>query len=306
MNDRPAEFEGDGVRLDTETLIGLRAQILQQRQKGNTFVSLPGGFRIRQRGSGQDVADSRAYVAGDDLRHIDRGATARTGQIHTKTFHEERDRITHLVADFRPAMLWGMRRAFHSVVAAQALTILGWQSVEAGGRVGLLAITGRDAIAIPPRGRARGMLTVIGGLVKAHQLALHHAAGGLKTRSLETALGGLKRITSKGSDIIIATDLDHPGDSFRDVVAELAQRRYPHFLIVRDHSFKDLPPGRYPIKLPDGKRLRVGLSAKMKDASGPAPNSTGNRSPVDESDGVAQTPIDAGAPLSDLVRQLGI
>lgn len=306
MSGRLSELEGSGVRLDAETLIGLRAEVLQRRQKEHALVALPGGFRIRQRGNGQDIADSRAYVAGDDLRHIDRGATARTGQIYTKTFHAERDKMTHLVADFRPAMLWGMRRAFHSVAAARALTMLGWQSVEAGGRVGLLAVTGRDAIAIPPRGRTRGMLAVIGGLIQAHDMALEYALDGLTTMPLDSQLDGLKRIASKGSEIIVASGLDTPGDTFHNLIAELCQKRHPHFLIVQDHSLQDLPAGRYPIRLTKGGRLNIGLASSDRKTTGAGGDSIDNSTTAILSTTIPKTHIDAGASTTEVMRQLGM
>ncbi|TXM93858.1 DUF58 domain-containing protein, partial [Methylobacterium sp. WL122] len=67
---------------------------------------------------------------GDDRRHIDRNATARTGILHVRTHHDERDRAVVLLADFRPSMLFGTRRALRSVAAAEALASLG-HTVEA-------------------------------------------------------------------------------------------------------------------------------------------------------------------------------
>jgi len=40
------------------------------------------------RGHGMDWVDTRAYQAGDDLRHLDWRATARSGKATTKVFQE--------------------------------------------------------------------------------------------------------------------------------------------------------------------------------------------------------------------------
>ena len=96
-----------GVALSAEGLIALRHVALQARG-APVLADLPGGFATRRKGHGQEVADVRPYVAGDDLRHLDRGTTARTGSLHVPQFVDERDRVTLLVADFRPAMLWGV------------------------------------------------------------------------------------------------------------------------------------------------------------------------------------------------------
>ena len=74
----------------------------------------------------------RLWSEGDDRRFIDRNATARTGELHVRTHHDERDRAVVLVADFRPSMLFGTRRALRSVAAAEALVLLGWRIVGDG------------------------------------------------------------------------------------------------------------------------------------------------------------------------------
>ncbi|PIL21498.1 hypothetical protein P775_03965, partial [Puniceibacterium antarcticum] len=153
-----------GIALRAEALIAMRAGTGAQE---GPLSALPGGFVTKRRGHGQEVADVRAYVAGDDIRHLDRGATARTGALHVRQFQEERDRVTLLVADFRPCMLWGTRRAFRSVAAAEALAMIGWRGVAEGGRVGLFALGAGDPVVVPVRGRVRGMLGVIGGMVRA-------------------------------------------------------------------------------------------------------------------------------------------
>ena len=40
--------------------------------------------------------ESRNYLPGDDVRHIDWRVTARTGRTHTKLFHEERQRPVYI------------------------------------------------------------------------------------------------------------------------------------------------------------------------------------------------------------------
>ncbi|MCP4070882.1 MAG: DUF58 domain-containing protein [Hyphomicrobiales bacterium] len=296
MNARPAMLTGPGVSLDSAVLIGYRSHVLRDREKAGPLSMHPGGFVIRRRGNGQDIADSRIYVGGDDLRHIDRGATSRTGVLHTRTFQEERDRVTLLVADFRPSMLWGIRRAFRSVAAAEALTLLGWQAIEAGGRVGLLAITGHDMIVIPVRGRIRAMLNVIGGMVKAHDMALDAALDGLTEPQLDRCLEGLKRIAPNGSQIIIATGMETPGKNLDDLLGELARHRYPQLLIVEDTSVGNLPPGNYPMEFPDGTRIH----ANVKGPAG------GLKTPGNDTPGIPKLYVNADMPFAEFIRQFGM
>ncbi len=288
------EGDGSGVCIRAEHLIAQRAFILKRERLDPAITTLPGGFVIRRRGNGQVIADSRAYADGDDIRHVDRGATARTGKLHIRTFHDERDKVTFLLADFRPSMLWGMRRAFRSVAAAENLARLGWQATEAGGRVGLMAITAEETVIVPIRGRVSGMLAVIGGLVRAHDIALDAAPGGLSDPPLSRALAGLSRIVPRGAAVVIASGLDSRGADFGAVAGACAQHRDLRFLIVEDSTLRDLPPGRYPITRPDGSRMgaNFGGPRDAPPASGP------------DLGAFTTLRIDAGMPVSNDVLAL--
>ena len=68
----------------------------------------------RFRGRGIDFAETRAYQPGDDIRHIDWRVTARTGRVHTKVFHEERERPVLLLADLGPQTFFGTRQRLNA------------------------------------------------------------------------------------------------------------------------------------------------------------------------------------------------
>lgn len=255
-----------GTELTARGLIAQRGGDLPRRRTIPPTSALPGGFAIRKRGQGQVTADSRLYTAGDDMRYVDRGATARSGALHVRTFHEERDRVVFLVADFRPAMLWGMRRAFRSVAAAEALARLGWQAVASGGRVGLLAITAGATEIVGTRGGTRGMLAVIGGLVRAHAAALRGPA--LSDPPLDAALSGLRLVAPRGAVLVIASALDNPGAGFDAAIGRLAQHHRPRFLLVGDHALQQLPAGSYPIQGPDGQRRVARLRRQAVQGDG--------------------------------------
>ncbi|WVX51110.1 hypothetical protein ROLI_042110 [Roseobacter fucihabitans] len=255
-------LEAPGVCLSSEGLIALRAVALGA-QMPPVLAALPGGFATRRKGHGLEVADMREYVAGDDIRHLDRGTTARTGRLHVRQFQEERDRVTLLIADFRPCMFWGMRRAFRSVAVAEALALIGWNVVESGGRVGLLTVSAGGPVIVPPRGRTRGMLDVIGGMVQAHRAGLRAMAAGQDVDpALESALLRADRLVPAGGEFIIGSGFDAPGPGFADRLDALARRRVPRLVMITDAQMLRMPSGRYPIRLADGRRMRVSLGGK--------------------------------------------
>lgn len=248
---------GNGVTVEAKDLIALRGLASSELAQQQSISALPGGFAIARRGNGQVVADSRIYSNGDDLRHVDRGATARTGTLHVRTFHEERDRVTFLIADFRSSMLWGMRRRLRSVAAAQMLALLGWQAVEAGGRVGALAITADERFLVPSRPRTSGMLGVIGTLVQAHDHAQSNATSSHSDPSLAVSLSGLERLVPRGSEMIIISAMDNMGDGLQEILGRLSRHRTVRFMMIEDSSLRDLPTGTYPLRLSEGTKAHA-------------------------------------------------
>ena len=287
-------LDAPGVSLDTNQLIALR-RIALTADPSPVLAALPGGFATRRKGHGLEVADTREYVAGDDMRHLDRGTTARTGRLHVRQFQEERDRVVLLIADFRPSMFWGVTRAFRSVAAAEALVLYGWTVVEEGGRAGLLAITPGAPVIVPPRGRVRGMLDVIGGLVAAHARGLELVvAGEAAEPPLDVALNQVDRLAPAGAELVLASGFDTPGDGLSDRIAALARRRTPRPILITAAEGGALPRGRYPIRLPDGRRVRVTLDGAGQGAG----------APVREVAGRSALVIDAGQPVEAMARQI--
>ena len=253
------EIFDPGMTLQAEELIRLRQKLHLLPDKSAVVSALPGSFVIKKRGQGQDNTGSRLYAPGDDIRHMDRGATARTGELHVRTFREERDRVTFLVADFRPSMLWGMKRAFRSVAAAEVLAILGWHAVETGARVGLWAITAEGPVIVAARGRVRGQLDVIGGLVRAHAKATTPPIPFDSGVMLDRALTGLQRVAPKGAEIFIASGFDDPGDLLEDHLGDLGRRRHINLIEVIDGVAQSLPQGIYPMVDPQGRAIRANI-----------------------------------------------
>ncbi|WP_299740854.1 DUF58 domain-containing protein [uncultured Roseobacter sp.] len=287
-------LQAPGVALRSDALIALR-RVALTAEAAPVLAALPGGFATRRKGHGLEVADMREYVAGDDIRHLDRGTTARTGRLHVRQFQEERDRVSLLVADFRPAMFWGMRRAFRSVAVAEALTLIGWNVVESGGRVGVLALTAGEPVIVPPRGRTRGMLDVIGGMVQAHEAGLAAmVAGQGEDPALDQALSRADRLVPSGAELIIGSGFDAPGAGLADRLDALARRRLPRLVLVTDAQIARMPQGRYPIRLADGRRVRLTLGGGAAAAE----------DPVRQIAGRAALVLDAGETVEQMARRI--
>jgi uncharacterized protein (DUF58 family) len=249
-----------GVVADTEALLRLRHLVRHERGTPRVLTALPGGFVSHRRGRGLEIDEIRPFYEGDDIRHIDRNATARIGAPHVRMFRDERERTVLLLADFRPSMLWGSRRAFRSVAAAEALALVGWQAIDAGGRVGLMAFGPANPTFVPARGRERGMVGVIGALAAAHNDALRetatiHAAARSPTveAPLDMMLERAARLVPKGGSVILATSLDHPGDGFDVVAGAIDRRSTLTIVLIRDAFERNAPAGAYPFLTDAGR-----------------------------------------------------
>lgn len=281
--------------LGPAALIALRSTMLLSRSDP-TLAALPGGFATRRKGAGMELADVREYTPGDDIRYLDRGVTARTGKPHIRQFQEERDRIALLVADFRPSMFWGLTRTLRSIAVAEVLALIGWHVVEGGGRTALLAITAAGPVVIPPRPRVRGMLDVIAGLVEAHGAGLDALAErtGQGDPPLDLALARAERLVPPGSELFVASGFDAPGADLPDRLNALARRRAVSLVLVTAGRAARLPRGRYPIRMPDGRRMRLTLGGSEAGEMGESETIAGRDALV----------VDAGDPVEVTASRL--
>jgi uncharacterized protein (DUF58 family) len=256
------------IHLSGEALMGLRHLARRGAAPATrTLAGLPGGIVTRRRGRGSEPEDVRPWTEGDDRRHIDRNATARTGQLHVRTHHDERDRAVVLLADFRPSMLFGTRRTLRSVAAAEALALLGWRIVADGGRVGLAVASAGEPTVLRPAGGERAMAAVTGALAVAHAQALE--ATETADPPLEPLLGIAASLLPSGGHLVIASALDAPGAEFDRLLGLVAERVSVRLVLVSDAFERARRPGFFPFALSDGRRgsLRAdGAGAQALDA----------------------------------------
>jgi uncharacterized protein (DUF58 family) len=238
------------VDLDVEALLRLRGLAAAMRfGRKPPRSALPGAVLHRRRGRGVELYDIKAWSEGDDMRHLDPNVTARTGTPHVRGFRDERERSVLLIVDFRPAMMFGTRRALRSVAAAEAATVLSWRVIEIGGSVNIIAAMADGA---RPLGRARGaraMISLIGELAGAHRDAL--ASAEAHDPPLAAILNEAEGLAGSGA-IIVATGLDAPGDGFDELAERLARKRDLSIALIADRFEIDPPRGGYPFRTNEG------------------------------------------------------
>ncbi|SNR75967.1 DUF58 domain-containing protein [Puniceibacterium sediminis] len=242
----------DGIHLSLDRLVALRRLAFGVQQGGHA-QSHSGGTAGRRRGQGGDIHDLRPFQDGDDPRRVDPAATARSGRPHVRTYHEDVDRTLLLVADFRSPMLWGSRGRLRSIAAAEALALEGWRTIAAGGRVGLHGEHDGGGVTLAPRPREAAMLDIASALVRMHEAAVALPADGV-TPDLGTLLAQSIARAVPGTQVVLATGYDQPGQDFAEV-AEAAMRKCRlSILLIQDRIELDPPRGVLPVRTPQGLR----------------------------------------------------
>lgn len=226
-----------GTTVEAAALMALGARV---RATPGALAERPGVFPTRKRGQGHAIREIRPFTEGDDPRHLDAAATARSGALQMRAFHEDRDRTLALIADFRRPMLWGATR-FRSVAAAEALMLEAWRALGEGGSVSVAAISEAGILWSRPAARTRGAALAAGFLERAHLAALEAAMGSGAPRALDADLLRAARLAPRGATVVLASALDRPGAGFDAALGEILRRGVLRVIPPAD-DFERAPP----------------------------------------------------------------
>lgn len=155
----------------------------------------------RQRGSGLEFADHRAYARGDDFRHIDWRAYQRLDRLLLRMFEEEQDLPVYLFVDTSRSMADGTPpKLEYAARVAAALCYIGLAHLD---RVAVLTWRDRLDAEAPPR-RGKGQI-----------FRVFDFLGGLepdgRTDMAESLRAFCARRRQKGVSVVISDFLDPSG-----------------------------------------------------------------------------------------------
>lgn len=234
-----------GAVIDPADLIAARflARHIDVTRSTRALAHLAGAKRSARRGRGVEFDEVRQYAAGDDVRSIDWRVTARSGEAHTKLFHEERERPVLTTVDLRQPMCFGSRNCFKSVLAAHVATTLLWSALDRGERIGAMVYSGYDVLDVRPARSRRSVLKLIGDMATLTQ-GRPSDRGDL---SFAEHISQLQRIARPGSSVFLISDFH---DAHTSEVVENLRRLARHVQItaiaISDPLEEDLPiAGRY-------------------------------------------------------------
>ena len=261
---RAFDRHSNGVVVTSDELYRLHGDALRVICSPDAMVSslFPGAYKALFHGRGLEFDEVRKYQWGDDYRMIDWRVSARTGQMHTKLFHEERERTLYLLVDGGESMHFGTRKQFKWVLAARIAAIFGWLAYETGDRVSALVVGDSVRCRFQPPGMGESALVRIFHLLaqepqlsnKEPQLSNKEPQPGSKEpqqKSHSRLLDGMKylrQVARKDALILILSDFRQLDQQTRQQLGYLAHHFEVAAIKLYDPLEMRLPSsGRFPI-----------------------------------------------------------
>ena len=264
---RRAEGGWAGFEPDRDPQLQRAARLLAVRSRRAAASPFAGAYTSAFRGGGLEFEESRPYAPGDDVRHMDWNATARTGTPFLKRFREERDQTLLLLLDVSASMGFGSAGRTKAALAAHTAALLAAAAGFAGDRVGLVAFADRVELELPARRGDAHVWSVVRAAVGA-------TAGSRGATRLATALGRVEALAKHRAIVVLLSDFRdeallaevaaHAGARVR--LASLARRHDVVAAVVLDPREEELPASG-PLRLVDAERpgrpLVIDASSKV-------------------------------------------
>ncbi|MDR3101127.1 MAG: DUF58 domain-containing protein [Paraburkholderia sp.] len=267
---------------------------------------LAGAHASRLRGRGLNFEEIRAYLPGDDVRHLDWRASLRQGKPLVRTYTEERDRPLLMVVDQRIGMFFGSRRAFKSVVAAELAALAIWMGFQAGDRVGGVLFDDTRTIRLRPlRSRAR-IKALFGAIERMNRAMYAQSPARTAYGQLDAALEGVLQIASHDYLICIASDFAGAGERTQKLLRELSAHNDVVAAMVYDPLWKYMPAHRA-LVVSEG-HLQVELRIQNERVRAPLTSlfegRTAEVAQLLAASGVPLMPVSTAEPTVEQVRRL--
>lgn len=209
---------------------------------------LAGQYHSAFKGQGMEFFDVRLYQPGDDYRSIDWNVTSRTGQLHVKQYHEERQRTLLFAVDMSGSLRFGTAGRLKSDVLAEVCALLSFSAIRSQDRVGLLLFTDVVESHIPPRRGAEHVLRLIREI-------LYFQPKGRGT-DFSAAFSAINHLLPRRATVFLCSDFQAPLGRGLSV---LARRHDVTAIVVSDPAETRLPPSGW-IEWEDPETGRHGWS----------------------------------------------
>ena len=179
---------------------------------------LTGMHRSPHHGSSVEFAQHREYASGDEIRHIDWKAYAKSDRYYVKQFEDETNLRTYLLLDTSGSMDYG-REGLPTKLeyASQLSAALAWLLLRQGDAVGLLTFGEKLGTYVPPRARGDHFWNLA--------RVMEQAPAGGQT-NIVRALEHIADVAHRRSVIFLMSDCFEFDDRLVALARQLRQRRH--------------------------------------------------------------------------------
>ncbi len=155
---------------------------------------------------GSEPGESRPYVEGDDVRHIDWNVTARTAVPHVRDTVADRELETWVLVDCSASLDFGTALCEKRHLALAAVACVGFLTERIGNRMGASLVRPDGLTRVPARPGRQAVLALL------HSLSTRAPSDGGGATDLATALETLVRPPRRrGLTVVVSDFLSTPG-----------------------------------------------------------------------------------------------
>ncbi len=234
--------------INHQELTVLHQKVLARKTRqaiATTFA--PGQHVSYQRGQGVELNDTRPYHHGDDIRHMDWRATARSGKATMKVFRDERQRELYLIVDKTDTMNFGTRTTLKANIAAHAAAILTLSAISQHEPAAGL-IVGKKSAYYPPSRSLDKAFELIQAIISPLE---EKSRSFWLTEDIEKLLMRAKQQTRPGTTLVLISDFIGFSKPHQTLITQLAHQRQLLAIQVSDPAETSIPDvGTVPLYSP--------------------------------------------------------
>lgn len=151
-------------------------------------------------GRGGEPGEARAYVPGDDVRHIDWNVTARMQDPHIRDTIADRELETWILIDRSPSLDFGTASCEKRDLALAAAAGVGLMTARGANRVGAMLLDGTTITTSPPAQGRKNLLSIL------DRIARSPRSDGTGPADLDLAFRRLGAVAPRRGLVVVISD----------------------------------------------------------------------------------------------------
>lgn len=227
-------------------------ETLQLNARRAAHGALAGIHRSLRRGSSIEFSEHKVYTPGDDIRHIDWRAFAKTDRYHIKQFEDETDITVEIIVDHSGSMAFASGDGPTKLeVARRIAAALGYLALRQGDAAGLLTYAEQVTDELPARATSAHLVELLGRLTRLTPSG---------RTSVARCIDHFAQRTRRRAVAIVISDLFDPDPDLINAFRRLSARRHDvavlHLLDPAEIDFPYENPSLF-VSMEDERRLFV-------------------------------------------------